>query len=123
MSLMSQVNSNKKFGRWGETVAKQYLENNGYKIIATHWTCRWGEIDIVARRDRRIHFVEVKARHQHVLESMTWQKQNRLLRSSMIFLKKNHLPFDHFQIDFMGIESKDDKPKIHYLENVVEQRM
>ncbi len=115
------MSHNLQFGQWGEKVAKQYLENHGFKIMATHWTCRWGEIDIVAKKADTLHFVEVKSRKEHVMDSMSWQKQNRLLRSAQVYLKQHHASFDHYQIDFIGIENAQQKIKINYLENIVEE--
>jgi len=47
-------------GRKAETAAKVYLEMRGYEIIEQNWRRPRFEIDIVARKDGVIHFVEVK---------------------------------------------------------------
>jgi putative endonuclease len=49
-------------GRWGEDLAAQHLESAGYEVLARNWRCREGELDIVARLDNALVFVEVKAR-------------------------------------------------------------
>jgi putative endonuclease len=49
-------------GRWGEDLAARHLERSGYELLARNWRCKQGEIDIVARLDQAIVFVEVKAR-------------------------------------------------------------
>jgi putative endonuclease len=49
-------------GRWGEDLAARHLEQAGYELLARNWRCRAGEIDIVARIERAIVFVEVKTR-------------------------------------------------------------
>jgi ribonuclease HII len=49
-------------GYKAETTAANYLEHNGYKIIARNWRTRFCEIDIVAQKDKTIYFVEVKYR-------------------------------------------------------------
>lgn len=53
---------NKKLGEKGEIAAKKYLENKGYEILDTNWTCKLGEIDIVAKDRDSLVFVEVKTR-------------------------------------------------------------
>ncbi|PIW74862.1 MAG: YraN family protein, partial [Candidatus Portnoybacteria bacterium CG_4_8_14_3_um_filter_44_15] len=50
----------RKTGDLGEGIAAKYLENNGYKIIERNYRKNWGEIDIVARKDDCLIFVEVK---------------------------------------------------------------
>lgn len=53
---------NKTIGRKGEDAAKRYLQDKGYLILDRNWTCRMGEIDIVAKRDDTLVFIEVKTR-------------------------------------------------------------
>lgn len=48
-------------GRIGENSACDYLKKHGYTIIDRNYLRKWGEIDIVAKKDRKIHFVEVKS--------------------------------------------------------------
>ncbi len=49
-------------GRQAEQAASQYLSSKGYTILSNNWRTRWCEIDIVARRNDCIYFVEVKYR-------------------------------------------------------------
>ncbi len=50
-----------KIGQIGEDCACEYLEKNGYKIIDRNYLKKWGEIDIVVKKDNKLHFVEVKS--------------------------------------------------------------
>ena len=50
-----------KIGKIGEDCACEYLEKNAYKIVDRNYLKKWGEIDIVARKNKKIHFVEVKS--------------------------------------------------------------
>jgi Holliday junction resolvase-like predicted endonuclease len=54
--------SNYMAGHSAEVRAAEYLERHGYKIRQLNWKTRYCEIDIVAEKDKRIHFVEVKYR-------------------------------------------------------------
>jgi putative endonuclease len=49
-------------GRAGEDAAAAWYKAQGYEILARNWSCRMGELDIVARRGRLYVFSEVKAR-------------------------------------------------------------
>lgn len=49
-------------GATAEQVVCRYLESRGYKIIDRNWRSKLAEIDIVARKDDCIYFVEVKYR-------------------------------------------------------------
>ena len=52
----------KLLGSVGEKRAAEYLLNAGYEILAKNFKTRVGEIDIIARKDQTIVFVEVKTR-------------------------------------------------------------
>ena len=54
--------STRKQGDVGETFAVKLLEKHGYTVICRNYTCRGGEIDIVATKDNYICFSEVKLR-------------------------------------------------------------
>ena len=49
-------------GKHGELVARDHLLSKGYEIVATNYFCRYGELDIVARDQESLVFVEVKCR-------------------------------------------------------------
>src|SRR3989344_211667 len=48
-------------GKIGEDTACKYLEKHGFKIVERNYWKKWGEIDIVAIKDKILHFVEVKS--------------------------------------------------------------
>ena len=45
-------------GAWGESCAAEYLKKKRYKILATGFRCRFGEIDIIAHNKKYLVFVE-----------------------------------------------------------------
>ena len=49
-------------GAWGEDCAAAYLRRHGYRILARNYSCRFGEIDIIAADRHYVVFVEVKLR-------------------------------------------------------------
>ena len=49
-------------GAKAEKFASEYLKKRGFTIIDTNWKTRTCEIDIVARKSKRLYFVEVKYR-------------------------------------------------------------
>jgi ribonuclease HII len=51
-----------RLGKAGEERVADYLKTNGFKILHTNWTHKGGEIDIVAEKSKKLHFVEVRAR-------------------------------------------------------------
>ena len=51
-----------ELGQRGERAAQAFLMRHGFDIIAANWECPAGEVDIIARDDESLHFVEVKTR-------------------------------------------------------------
>ncbi|MBI3019474.1 MAG: YraN family protein [Deltaproteobacteria bacterium] len=114
---------NKKFGAWGERMAVHYLQRQGYRILHANWYCRRGELDIVALKEGRVFFFEVKTREERVLESMTDYKFKNMLRSVQLYLKHYGYSFSNFQVDFLGIETKFTPPKLIHIQNILEARI
>ncbi len=54
------TSESQKVGKLGEDVAVRYLKNKGFVILERNYTKKWGEIDIVAKKSNKIHFIEVK---------------------------------------------------------------
>jgi len=50
-----------KIGKIGEDCACRFLEKEGFGVVDRNYLKKWGEIDIVAMRNGKIHFVEVKS--------------------------------------------------------------
>ena len=59
---MLKALSHRAVGAKGERIAARYLKRLGYKIKAKNFRSAHGEIDIIAQKDGRTVFVEVKAR-------------------------------------------------------------
>lgn len=88
-------NDTKQTGDRGEAIALRYLRQKGYTIVATGWRNRFGEIDIIARQDDVLVFVEVKTTRrtstEAALEQMTMRKRKRLLRTIHDYVAATYL--------------------------------
>jgi putative endonuclease len=82
-------------GRKGEKQAALFLKKKGFQILARGVANPFGEIDLVARDGDTIVFVEVRTRQSldagHPAESVTPEKQARISRAALAFLKQNRL--------------------------------
>lgn len=52
--------NNKLIGGWGEDIAENFLKKKGFKIFDRNYLKKWGEIDIIAGKKNKVHFIEVK---------------------------------------------------------------
>jgi putative endonuclease len=71
-----------------ESRAAAYLTGHGYAIVARRFKSPVGEVDIVARRDRELVFVEVKARRRldDAAFSVTPRQQKRIVAAAEAWL-------------------------------------
>ncbi len=80
----------KTTGNEGESEAERYLKKNGFKIVERNFSCRSGEIDIMAEKKGELHFIEVKTRRSlrygDPLEAITPWKQQRMFRAAHYYL-------------------------------------
>jgi len=97
-----------QLGRNSEQLASQYLQKNGYEIIQQNYRTRQGEIDIIARDNNTIVFVEVKARtstnYGHAVQALTRKQQIRLSKTALIYLYKNKLLNQKVRFDVVAIQ-------------------
>ncbi|MEX2171212.1 MAG: YraN family protein [Pirellulales bacterium] len=94
-------------GLRGERHAARYLRRKGYKIVARGTRSRRGELDLVAVDGRTVVFVEVKTRRHAWDESPAVavgdEKQRRIARAALIFLKRHGLLEHAARFDVVAI--------------------
>ena len=112
--------NNTKRGRMGECIALKYLEQKGYTIITSNYHTRYGEIDIIAKDQETLAFVEVKARssmrYGRGVEAVTESKQEKLRKTALLFLQEKGLGDHAMRFDVIDIMFGDDKPDITHIE-------
>lgn len=78
-------------GRWGEDLAAEFLEQQGYRIVDRNWKCRFGELDLVAEGGGFLCFVEVKLRRSDRFgagaERVDRRKQEKLRIAAELYLQ------------------------------------
>ena len=114
----------KLLGAFGEDAACRYLVRRGYKILGRNFTCRFGEIDLIARRRGFVVFAEVKMRrddaHGAAAEFVTPAKQRRIIAAAERWLQLNPTDlqprFDVIEVYApQGLETK--RSEINHLED------
>ena len=94
-------------GLEGETRACRALEASGYRVLQRRYRTRVGELDIVARHDQTIVFVEVKTRcgseFGDPAASVTAQKQRRLVVMATDYLVRHGLTRVPVRFDVVAI--------------------
>jgi putative endonuclease len=106
-----------EIGALGEAVACRYLVGKSFEIMETNYLRKWGEIDIVAREKKALHFVEVKTVSygtrtdlEQAISRETWRpednvhslKLKRLSRAIESWLLENKYEGE-WQIDVLAV--------------------
>lgn len=98
----------KTLGKFGERIAAERLATEGYHIRDRNWRVAEGELDIVAEHDDVIVFVEVKTRTSKAFgnpeESVTLQKQKRIVRAALAYLDAMQLTDADWRVDMVAVE-------------------
>ena len=112
----------KQFGNIGEEISSKYLEKIGYKIIKRNFSCRQGEIDIIAKDKNEYVFVEVKTRRNIVFgiprEAVNDNKQKHIFKSTKYYLHIHGLDNAYVRFDVIEIYFLKNKYKVRHLKNV-----
>lgn len=100
MAIHNQV------GKDGENLAAGYLLKKGYEILHRNWRYSFYEIDIIARKNNKLHIIEVKTLNETSAgfpeDSVTKRKFKRLLNAADEFLYQ-HPEYRHVQYDILSI--------------------
>lgn len=112
----------KEIGYLAEQMACDFLRKKGLKLLDRNFSCRVGEIDLIMQDGSEIVFVEVRSRSRddygNALESVTLQKQKKVLKTANYFLqKKKWLGNVDYRFDIIGIDGDINKPTIEWTNN------
>ena len=81
-------------GKYGEQLAVDFLKENGYEIIAINWRYKYWEVDIVAKENNSLVFVEVKSRKSDAYgepsDFVDYKKQKNLIQAAESYLMLNN---------------------------------
>ncbi len=98
---------NQNTGRLGEEIAVSYLKSKGYVILQKNYRSHWGEIDIVAKKNSTLSFVEVKTRksanYGKPYEAVNLSKVKKLMRPVQYFLLQNNYKEYKLSLDVISI--------------------
>lgn len=81
-----------KLGVDAESIAAQYLKQQGLRLITSNYQCRYGEIDLIMQDGKTLVFIEVRMRSNHqfggAAMSITPSKQQKLTRTAEYYLQQ-----------------------------------
>ncbi|MDP1843911.1 MAG: YraN family protein [Sediminibacterium sp.] len=93
-------------GKKGEDIACNYLENKGYHILARNWRHKHYEVDIIAAKNKLLHFVEVKTRNGLRFgypEECIGKEKMQFLKNAASAYQYQHPNWKYIQFDVIAI--------------------
>jgi len=118
-----------EMGKQGEELAVKHYVKRGFKILKRNYQKKWGEIDIIAKKNNILYFIEVKSvSHETDFnnflpeENVRQFKKDRLKRTINTYLAEKNVSCEtDFQIDVVAIylNNQTRESKIRVLEDVI----
>jgi len=133
---MNKENRTEKriLGDLGEDIACKYLVKNGFSIAERNYLRKWGEIDIIAKKENKLYFIEVKSVSREIDANFSretssyrpednlhpWKLQ-RIARTIQTYLASNVSREMDWQFDVITvyIDEKNRISRVFRLENVI----
>lgn len=106
----------------------------GFAILGRNYSKKWGEIDIIARKNGVLRFIEVKTVSRENTDSISHEKDDympeenvhpwklkRLYRAIESYLWEKKLEEDEWQIDVLAVflDEGRKKARVRFTENVL----
>jgi putative endonuclease len=128
------TSESQKTGEIGENVATEFLMKHGFTILDRNYTKKWGEIDIVAEKDNKVYFIEVKSVKRNIdtlskesldayrpEDNMHQWKLQRLSRAIQTYILWKKLEEREWQIDLMVVflDEKTRKARIKVVSDII----
>ena len=125
-----------KTGEIGENLAEEFLVKHDFIVLERNYTRKWGEIDIIAEKDRKLYFIEVKSISKENIKNTSkkildeyrpednmhpWKMQ-RMARTIQTYLLENKIPDGkEWQVDLLVvfIDLKNKKAKVKLVNDII----
>ena len=116
----------------GENIASAYLIRNGFSVVDRNYSKPWGEIDIIATKNRVTHFIEVKTlkrsfttvTHEtdkhHAEDNVHATKLKRIARTMQTYVLERNIGEEWcFDVVVVTLDPAGRKARVKFLENIV----
>ena len=126
----------RKIGDVGENIACKFLMKRGFEIVERNYSKKWGEIDIVAKKTNKLHFIEVKSvshvpvsgetnnyKPEDNLHPWKLQRLSRVVQTYLLGYKGNiGVSYEtdwQFDVAIVYLDLKKMEAKVNYMEDII----
>jgi putative endonuclease len=116
------VAAHNELGKWGEALAAEYVEKQGYEILERDWKSGHHDLDIIAKDEDTLVIIEVKTRRNRLFgdpeEAIDYKKRLSLQSAINHYVKSHHInaPVRFDVISIVGTVGS--TPDIDHIKNV-----
>ena len=129
-----KLTENLRIGQVGEDVACRFLVKHGFSLVERNYQKKWGEIDIIARKGKILHFVEVKTVSRENVkelkndidsfepeENVHPKKLKRMSRIIQTYLIEKNIEEGKWQFDVLAVflDMKNKQARVRVTGNVI----
>ncbi|MCH7529548.1 YraN family protein [Patescibacteria group bacterium] len=130
----SKETEKQKIGKIGEDIACRFLMKRGFKVIERNYLKKWGEIDIIAKKDKILRFIEVKTVSRENVGSISREtegyrpeenvhpkKLQRMARVIQTYLIEKGIEDENWQFDVLAIylDLNNKEAKCRFTEDII----
>lgn len=112
-----------RIGKFGEEVATRYLKQKDYEILERNFRCKQGEIDIIAKEDNYLVFIEVKTRsnlcYGTPAESVNTIKRQHILKSAKVYLKLKNINNILIRFDVIEVYVLKNRCRVNQIKQII----
>jgi putative endonuclease len=113
------MGTRRQVGDEAEAAAARLLESQGFRVVARNWTCRYGELDIVAEQGDTVCFVEVRMRSSAVwgdpAHTVSFAKQRRVVKTALHYLFQNGLDGRMVRFDVVSVVGQGQGARLEHI--------
>lgn len=111
----------KELGDTGEQIVTVHLQDKGFSVLEKNYRKRFGEVDIIARKNDVLVFVEVKLRKKDyfpISQVITISKQRKIIQTAKAFILEHTLHNMLYRFDVaLVVYNAPDQQNLTYIEN------
>jgi putative endonuclease len=109
----------RQYGNAAEETAVGFLEARGWRVLARNWTCRYGELVVVAEREDVVCFVEVRLRSTAVwgdpAHTVSFAKQRRVVKAALHYLFAHELGERMMRFDVISVVGRGERATVEHI--------
>jgi len=133
--ILGELKLNNKIGKLGEDLACRFLVKHGFEVIQRNYLQKCGEIDIICKKQEKIHFVEIKSVSRENIDHVSDETNNyrpednihpwklqRLSRTIQTYLLEKGVSDEtewQFDVITVYIDIKNRVSKVNMIEDVI----